>query len=83
MGNDNRTWTHEICDECWEKHQPGRKPRRFLNARAGDATPCCWCGTPNHSGIFVYHDPADVPCGGNGGPHAFGCWNDEPLTESA
>lgn len=60
-------WTHALCDACWAKREPDRIPTRL---RAGPdsptmaSEPCCFCGQPT-CGIYIRHDPATAPCGGN------------------
>ncbi len=57
-------WNHSLCDECWDKREPTRKPLRVLDSQ------CCQCGTQHKSGIFVRADPDAMPCKGEGDEHA-------------
>ena len=50
-------WTHSICESCWNKREPGRKPRRMRDA---DLEPCCFCGVDHTSGIYVRENPDNV-----------------------
>ena len=49
-----RTWTHAICEVCWEARNPGRRAIRVL----GGNDPCCFCPKPSN-GIWVRHNPND------------------------
>ena len=56
-------WTHNICDDCWDKLNPDRLSSRV---NEGYTEHCCWCGKFTNSGIYLRHDPLDVPmCGGH------------------
>lgn len=59
-------WTHAICNDCWDKENPGKVPRRLVNKVVED---CCFCGQPTISGIYVKQHPADTPCRGMKGAH--------------
>ena len=50
-------WTHTICEECWEKKNPERKPVQFKKA---SKETCCFCGEAHKSGIYVRHDPREL-----------------------
>jgi len=56
------TWTHNICDDCWAKREPGRLAHRLCEA---GMTTCCFCGKPTKGGIYVREDPTKLKCGGN------------------
>jgi hypothetical protein len=61
-------WNHLICDDCWEKRDPGREPHRIIGAKTDS---CCFCGNPTLSSIWVRHDPKDpkLACKGTEGAH--------------
>lgn len=52
------SWNQPICNTCWWKREPTRSPIRLT-------TPgyerCSFCGNGTASGIYVRHDPRDVP----------------------
>ena len=52
--------THDICDKCWELHNPGRKPFR-TKPEWIEQSPCCFCGVKTESGIFVREDTDLLP----------------------
>lgn len=49
-------WNHLICDDCWEKQNPNREPRRIKDLNSQH---CCFCGNPTLSGIWVRNNPKD------------------------
>lgn len=61
-------WTHRMCDRCWdamrraERGEPIRLWRDTLR-------PCCYCGEPTDSGIYVRAQPTTVKCQGLGPEH--------------
>lgn len=55
------TWTHRICDECWNKKNPGQRPFRVQHQYI-ELVSCCFCGKNTISGIFVRHDPKELSC---------------------
>ena len=57
-------WTHAICDACWTRKNPDRRPTRLLGIREA----CCYCGA-KADGIYTRDDPSQTPCGGAGGSH--------------
>jgi hypothetical protein len=64
-------WTHAICEDCWDTKHPGR-PAVRLHRDLVDKTapPCCYCGRPQQSGIFVRDNPAKLLCQGTGPNHS-------------
>jgi len=52
-------WNHHICDTCWFKQNPGRRPVR-LTPEYTERIACCFCGKDNEDGIIVREDPANV-----------------------
>ena len=54
-------WTHAICEGCWKKHNPNRVPIQFLLA---EEEKCCFCGNITTAGIYIRHDPKELPCKG-------------------
>lgn len=62
-------WNHAICQECWNslnRGEPCRVREEFLDETA---EPCCFCGKPQQSGIYVRKNPNEVPCKGEGVVH--------------
>ena len=64
---------HTMCDSCWEKKQPNREPVRLTISLK--PLPCCFCGEPTQSGIFVRAHPTVVKCRGKGKYHEE--WHDD------
>lgn len=63
-------WNHAICISCWNKLNPDREPIRIKEEFLDEtAEPCCYCGRPQQSGIFVREDPTTLPCRGEGVVH--------------
>jgi len=60
-------WTHIICENCWWRIRSDRQPVRYTVRLK--PFPCCFCGEPTQSGIFVRGDPKTVKCGGEGVYH--------------
>jgi hypothetical protein len=58
-------WAHIICDDCWEARHK-KVPFRAVDQKTW---PCCFCGEPTQSGIFVREDPQTVKCKGSGDYH--------------
>jgi hypothetical protein len=54
---------HSICDECWEKKNPGRQAVKLIESIRQVET-CCYCSNKHRSGIYVRGDSADMPCNG-------------------
>lgn len=54
------SWTHSVCDDCWNKKAPGREPVR-ITAEPLDNR-CCLCGAEHRSGIFVRLNPSEMTC---------------------
>lgn len=52
------SWTQPVCEDCWNKDNPGRPARKF---NEGPIEICCKCGISNKSGIFIRIDPTTVP----------------------
>lgn len=48
------TWTHNICEDCWNKRNPDRQAVKLIER--GHMV-CCFCGAHHASGIYVRHDP--------------------------
>ena len=55
----NRSWTHPMCEECWDERNSDRSPYAVLDA---DLEMCCWCGRETQSGIYVREDPERLRC---------------------
>jgi hypothetical protein len=55
-------WTHSQCDDCWDDRHPS--PRTPVRTREKEQELCCFCGTPNISGIYVREDPLKTLCKG-------------------
>lgn len=54
-------WTHNICVACWNRKNPDHQVTRRGNA---DLDNCCFCGLLNYDGIYIRHDPDQLPCKG-------------------
>lgn len=52
------SWTHAICDDCWDKKNPDRPSPR---SNVGEMELCCYCGKKTRSGIYVRGNPKDAP----------------------
>lgn len=64
-------WNHLICDSCFPIFRPGQTPHKVREEfRDEKADPCCFCGRPCQTGIYVREDPIDVACKGQGPVHA-------------
>jgi hypothetical protein len=50
-------WTQPICEDCWFRLNPGRKPVRL---KEPGAEKCVECGSDTTSGIYVRIDPAQA-----------------------
>jgi hypothetical protein len=50
-------WTQPICNQCYDKREPNRKPVIVINS---DVEICCDCGTETFSGIYYRVDPRTV-----------------------
>lgn len=59
MDHPGSKFTHSICDDCWKKREPGRKPARTMDV---DNHPCCFCGVAHDSGIYVRENPKNTKC---------------------
>lgn len=57
------SWTHAICDNCWNEQNPDTVPVR-LRAEYMTEEVCCFCGTKTRNGIFIRHDPGSLRCKG-------------------
>lgn len=63
-------WNHLMCEACWNTRNPHRTPIKVREEyRDESATPCCFCGKPTQSGIYVRHDPQELLCHGIAGEH--------------
>lgn len=49
-------WTHNICEDCWERRSPGRLAQR-VGAHYRAWQTCCFCALLNDDGIFVREAP--------------------------
>lgn len=58
------SWTHAICDACWDQRNPYRDPYRIKEATE---VMCCFCGNQTKSGIWIRKNPADMICNGEHG----------------
>jgi hypothetical protein len=54
------TWTHTVCDGCWNEKNPGRRAVRVVSPDY-EREPCCFCGNLTASGIYLRSDPANHP----------------------
>ena len=63
-------WNHRCCEGCWQDLHPNRVPCRVKDAKEA---PCCFCGFPTVSGIFIRFDPKEMP-------RCRGLHDDEPAT---
>lgn len=52
-------WNHLMCDGCWSDRHPHREPNRLLEP---ETEPCCFCGTPTTSGIWMRGNPNELSC---------------------
>lgn len=52
------TWTQPICQTCWNRENPGRKP---VTLRDPEPETCSTCGNETVDGIYVRKDPKTVP----------------------
>lgn len=50
---------HTMCDACWNDRY-SRDPVRL--PPGPDEERCCFCGKMTWSGVFVRHDPTQLPC---------------------
>ncbi len=57
------SWTHPICDACWNKRNP-RFRHRPARLRDIELEVCCFCGEKTRSGIYIREDPAELMCKG-------------------
>ena len=53
---------HRSCESCWKKRHPDREPTRVKDDPEG---PCCSCGSPTASGIYVFDRGTFEFCKGN------------------
>jgi hypothetical protein len=60
-------WTHLYCDKCWTAIRGADVPGRL---RTTESLPCCRCGEPTQSGIYVREDARTLRCQGRGGAHS-------------
>lgn len=51
-------WTHNICEDCWNKREPNREA---IKLKLQPVEICCFCGTENFAGIFVREHEDKVP----------------------
>lgn len=51
-------WNHYSCEECYDDIYHGRQPIKLTEDKA---KPCCFCGRPTFSGIYVRRDPSCCP----------------------
>jgi hypothetical protein len=57
-------WPHPICLDCWDARNPGRVPRRIVEA---ESEMCCFCGRRTTAGVYLRFDPSELLCGGKHG----------------
>lgn len=50
-------WTHLICDKCWKYIHGNQFPLRL---NIVNHAPCCYCGVPTESAIYVREDPLSL-----------------------
>lgn len=62
------TWSHSICDLCWNEYNPEREPFRLKNQYREDER-CCFCTNQHRSGIYIRRDPKELTCEGVRGVH--------------
>jgi hypothetical protein len=58
------SWTQPCCERCWinivgRVEEGVRQPH--LLASAWQLERCSWCGEPTIIGLYVRHDPRQVP----------------------
>ena len=53
------SWTHGICDFCWEKRFPDKEPHR-MSPELREVERCCDCGNSTVSGVYVRLNPITV-----------------------
>lgn len=51
------SWTHPICEVCWEERNPNRQPVKVKDA---ETEICGFCGEHTNSGIYVRENPDNV-----------------------
>lgn len=61
-------WAHLICEPDYVSHYPLR-PQPPRVGTGGTPEPCCFCGEPTTSGIYVRHDPNLLPCRAQSAAH--------------
>lgn len=61
------TWTHVICQSCWNKRHDVREPMQMRDAPEEQ---CCYCQRMNNDGLYVRENPTNTPCQGKTGVHA-------------
>jgi len=63
-------WNHAICQNCWNARHPVGIPYRIREEFLDEtAEPCCFCGKPQQSGIYVRENPNGTACKGLGVVH--------------
>ena len=53
-------WNHLMCAACWNDDE--RHVNKAVEGAWSEAEPCCFCGNPTTSGIYVRHDPTKLEC---------------------
>jgi hypothetical protein len=53
------SWTHNICQACWNKRNPGREA---ISGIAGEKDTCCFCDKENQDAIYLRANPNDLDC---------------------
>lgn len=53
------SWTQPLCEECWNRENPGRSPIRVDGLI--EVNICCTCGAPTTAGIWTRKNPQEVP----------------------
>ena len=63
MSHPGSTWTHGLCESCWEIFSQGlhgcyKEPLLVPEIQEDD---CCMCGKITRSGIYIRWDPNKMP----------------------
>jgi hypothetical protein len=54
------SWRQAICERCWLRRRPGRKPV-CVPWRLAELETCSYCGSDTIVGIYVRDNPKCVP----------------------
>jgi len=59
-------WTHSICEGCWGRKFPGRRPVTVISS---ELVTCCFCGSKTGGGIYIRENPKNMSLRGCRGRH--------------